>query len=66
LMFLYRTSPNWTLRAGYSLLYIDGIALAAENFNSSNPFGVARTVREVDDNGIALYHGGFIGFEWMW
>lgn len=66
LLFLYRVSPNWTIRGGYSLLYVDGLALAPENFNSTNPFNQVRNVQELNDNGYVLYHGGFMGLEWMW
>jgi hypothetical protein len=65
-MFIYRVNPNATIRAGYSVLYIDGVALAAENFNAQNPFNNTRTVPELDDSGHLFYHGGFAGFEWMW
>lgn len=66
LMFIYRTSPNWTIRAGYTFLYLDGVALGPENFNTTNPFGAARTAKPVDDNSNVFYHGGFAGLEWMW
>jgi hypothetical protein len=65
-MFAWRVNPNCTLRAGYSALYVDGVALAPENFNTANPFNNTRTVAELDDNGHVFYHGGFAGFEWMW
>ncbi len=65
-IFIYRINPNCTIRAGYSALYLDGVALAPDNFNTSNPFNTARTVQELDDDGHVFYHGGFMGFEWMW
>jgi hypothetical protein len=64
--FIYKTSPNWTARFGYNFVYIDGVALAADNFNTQNPFGIGRTAQQVDDNSDVLLHGGFAGFEWMW
>lgn len=64
---IYRLSPNWTLRGGYSLLYINGAALAPENFNSTPPFsGFNRRISEVNNNGAVLYHGLVAGIEWMW
>jgi hypothetical protein len=67
LTFIYRTSPNWTIRFGYNLVYIDGVSLAADNFNTTNPFGGGgRAVRELDDNSDVVLHGGFGGFEWVW
>lgn len=66
LIFIYRVGPNVTLRAGYSALFIDGVALATENFNPNNPFNTVRTVLPVNTDGNVFYHGGFAGFEWMW
>ena len=63
---IYRTSPNLTMRMGYSFVYLDGVALAADNFNTTNPFGIGRTAKPVDDNSDVFYHGAFSGFEWMW
>jgi hypothetical protein len=63
---IWKVNPNVTIRAGYTALYLDGVALAPENFNASNPFNNARTPAELDDNGHVFYHGGFGGFEWMW
>ena len=67
LMLIYRLSPNWTFRTGYSLIYINGVALAAENFNAEPPWteGTSRVVT-VNDNGAVFYHGFNAGFEWMW
>jgi hypothetical protein len=65
-IFLYRISPNWTIRSGYHFLYLDGVALAPENFNSTYPFDVTRTATSVNDNGNLFYHGFTFGAEWMW
>jgi hypothetical protein len=64
-MGLYRINYNWTFRAGYQVLYVDGVALAAENFNIEPPFAGGRTV-VINDNGNVLFHGFTIGLEWMW
>ena len=68
---IYRTGPNWTLRAGYTFLYLDGLALAAENFNTAAPpnlAGIGFVPRQAakNDNGGAFYHGGHFGFEYVW
>jgi hypothetical protein len=64
--FIWRLNPNWTLRAGYTFLYLEGVALATDNFNPANPFNTNRAVRELDDNSDLNFHGGFVGVEWMW
>lgn len=67
----YRVNYQWTLRAGYQILFVDGVALATENFNTqppAGPFGplAAARVPFVDDDGNVLYHGMFAGAEFMW
>ena len=37
IMLVYRTSPNWAIRTGYTFLYVDGVALAPENFTPDPP-----------------------------
>ena len=69
LMVIWRFNPNWTFRAGYFLLYIDGVALAPEQFNQSPPPNLVSPSLRIpakNDNGSAVYHGGFAGLEWMW
>jgi len=66
IMLVYRTSPNWTLRGGYTFLYADGVALAVENFNSTYPFSTVRGEPRVNHNGSVFYHGFTAGLEWMW
>jgi putative beta barrel porin BBP7 len=63
----YRLNYQWTLRGGYQFLYVDGVALAPENFNAQPPFldGSPRTT-VVNDNGGVFYHGWFAGAEFMW
>jgi hypothetical protein len=63
---VYQITPYLTLRGGYMFLFLDGVALAPENFNSEPPFlGGPRDVF-VNDNGNALYHGASAGVEWVW
>ncbi|MEX0937632.1 MAG: hypothetical protein WDZ59_07205 [Pirellulales bacterium] len=63
---VYQVSPSFSLRGGYQFVYIDGVALAPENFNGEPPFlGGPRDVF-INDNGDAFYHGPTAGLEWMW
>ena len=70
--FNWRLGPHWTIRAGYNFLFIDGVALGSENFNTAPPNilsgGVSTQTRvpTINDNGNAFYHGGFGGVEYMW
>lgn len=69
LMVIWRVNPNWTLRAGYFMMYVDGVALAPEQFNSTAPPNLVSPslrTQETNDNGSAFYHGGFAGLEWQW
>jgi hypothetical protein len=62
----WRVNQHLTLRGGIQFLYVDGVALAPENFNSNPPFlGGARTTF-INDNGDVFYHGFTGGVEWMW
>jgi hypothetical protein len=72
LMMLYRLNYNWTLRVGYQFLFVDGVALASENFNPTPPsifVGVpGNLIRDpaINDNGNVFYHGLMLGAEFMW
>jgi hypothetical protein len=71
IMGTYRLNQQWTLRGGYQFLFVDGVALAPENFNPvppavfNPPPGVNR-VASINDNGNVFYHGWFAGAEFMW
>ena len=63
---MHQIHPLVKIRGGYSLLVVDGVALATENFNPESPFtGADRTV-SINDNGNAFYHGGLLGLELGW
>jgi len=62
----YRLNYNWTLRGGYTFLYVDGVALAPENFNSDPPFVNGPRQEFLNDNGAVFYHGWFGGAEYLW
>jgi hypothetical protein len=67
----YRFNYQWTGRIGYQFLFVDGVALATENFNTAPPAlfipppGVTRTPF-INDNGNVFYHGWYAGLEFMW
>jgi hypothetical protein len=70
----YRLNYHWTLRLGYNFLWMDGLALAADNFNPTlpnvfagpaGPNGPPR-VPVVDRTGDALFHGLNVGLEYLW
>lgn len=64
---LWRVNQHWTVRAGLQVLYIDGVALAAENVNFQPPFGVNPTRTPfINANGNIFYHGATMGLEYMW
>lgn len=63
---LFRVTPRFTIRGGYTLLYLDGMALGSENFNPASPFSTAGRIASVDNGGEAFYHGANLGFTWMW
>jgi hypothetical protein len=69
LLATYRINYQWTLRAGYQFLFVDGVALATENFNPvapalNNPFDPREVV--INDDGNVFYHGWNAGVEFMW
>jgi hypothetical protein len=65
LTFVYRWSPFLTTRLGYQAIWIDGLALASENFNRDVNIltdGPAQLVTE----GKAVYHGPHAGIMLSW
>jgi len=67
----YRINYQWTARLGYQFLFVDGVALATENFNTSPPALLSPTptttrVPFINDNGNVFYHGFYAGLEFMW
>ena len=62
----WRINQNWNFRGGYQIILLDGVALAAENFNSVPPFVGSGRPAVLVDNGEALYHGFTAGAEWSW
>jgi hypothetical protein len=69
LLATYRVNYQWTLRGGYQFLFVEGVALATENFNPVpplliNPFRPRQQI--VNDNGNVFWHGWNVGLEYMW
>jgi len=69
LLATYRINYQWTIRGSYQFLYLDGVALAPENFNTilpaiNDPLFPRQTVK--NDNGNVFYHGWNVGLEFMW
>ena len=53
--------PNWSIRGGYEILFMNSVVLAGENFNTASPYGLpGQTPRMpfVADQGDNFYHGG--------
>ena len=67
-MATYRVNPNFTIRGGYQLLFLDRMALARQNFNPEIPQLLDPQERNVrlNDSGSVLYDGFTVGGEWMW
>jgi hypothetical protein len=62
----WKLNQNLTLRIGYEVLYIDGVALASQQFSSNPPFVQPVPATTLRDDGDVLYTGFSAGFEWMW
>ena len=64
---LFRVTPRLTIRGGYTLLFMDGLALATENLNTTDsPFAAAGRTVSIRNQGEAFYHGANLGITWMW
>lgn len=68
---IYKVTSRFTLRGGYHVMYLEGVALGLENFDSTPPSifvppaGENRTV-SLNHNGSILLHGFTAGLEWTW
>ncbi|MCA9151220.1 MAG: hypothetical protein KDA92_18040, partial [Planctomycetales bacterium] len=63
---IFRISSQWTLRAGYQVLFVDNVALGVDNFNTQSPFGNVTRDVFLNNSGDVFYHGSSLGFEWTW
>lgn len=66
---VYRLNYSWAFRGSYQFMYIDNVALAAENFNAAPPaVFLPNAVRNVSINNTAdiVYQGFTLGGEYTW
>jgi hypothetical protein len=72
LMATYRVNHKFTIRAGYLLLYTEGVSLATENFNPAPPTPFSPVIEalprvvSINTDGNALWYGWTLGAEYMW
>jgi hypothetical protein len=57
---VYDLNDCWSVRAGYQLLWMEGVALASDQVAASDPSGGTASVAT---NGSPFYHGAFVGLE---
>ena len=65
LLMTYRLNHKFTLRGGYNMVFIDGVATAMNNFNPDIPQLTTRTPF-LSDSASLFYDGFSIGAEYMW
>ncbi|MHB8954098.1 MAG: BBP7 family outer membrane beta-barrel protein [Pirellulaceae bacterium] len=58
-----RLTDRLSARLGYMALWIEGVALAPEQLDNSDP---SSGVVSLDSSGGVFYHGGFVGLEYLW
>ncbi len=65
LMFIYQFTPTFTFRMGYNAMFLEGVAIASENFQS-NVNLLRLGPAEIIHNGRVVYHGPTLGLTWSW
>lgn len=60
----YHLCGGISVRGGYQVMWIDGVALAAEQVGNGAAPG-AFQAPSIDSDGSVLYDGGFIGLQWI-
>ena len=58
--------PSWSLRGGYQTLILTSVALSANNVNFDRSAGFAPTNVFLEDGGEAVYHGFYLGAEYVY
>ncbi len=58
----WQIGHNLTLRGGYQMLFVDGVAIAMDNFNPT----ITGRIPRMSDGGSLFYDGFTAGAEWMW
>ena len=66
LMMVADILPSLSVRGGYEVLFMDSLALAADNFNSANPFATGGRATAFFDSGEVTFHGWHVGLEYIW
>lgn len=61
---LYRLNDVWSLRAGYSVLWVEGVALATDQLDFN--FATAPSGDQLDRSGGLFFHGANLGLEAGW
>jgi len=59
----WQMGPNWNLRIGYQAIFINGLALGPQNFQTNNAL-LRAGPGQLDDTGEAIYHGPVLGVMW--
>jgi hypothetical protein len=62
---VYRWTQNFTTRVGYQALWLEGTALAPDNFNTNINI-VRQGPAQLNHDGGIVYHGPFAGIELGW
>lgn len=65
LTFQYQFRPTLVGRIGYQAIWVDGVALAQDNFQSSAPI-LTLGPPQIDHAGNVVYHGPFAGLMYTW
>jgi Putative beta barrel porin-7 (BBP7) len=62
---MYQFTPSIVARVGYQAIWLDGLALASENFSQNAPLlGLGPAILAKD--GSVVYHGPFAGLTFTW
>lgn len=65
LSLVYRWTPRWTTRIGYQAIWIEGLALASENFDQTLAM-LENGPAQLRTSGKTVYHGMHAGLELTW
>lgn len=60
---VYNLTDRWSLRGGYQVLWVDGVALAPAQLNDVN---IATGIGAVDMGNTAFYHGFTVAAQYWW
>jgi len=63
---VYNFNQRFSIRGGYQLFYLSGVALGTENFNPGPPFVADARTPFVNVDGDLFLHGFHVGFEYVW